>query len=84
MFRKKRFLHFNLLVRIMIVHDIKNKYPEKDGHYLVLAPKSFPKNSRWLVAEYYADNKTFYSEASDYPLPDVTHWCELPPEPKTV
>ena len=46
--------------------------------FLVYAPYSFPKNSRWLVAEYYQDAKVFYSESSEEPLQDVTHWCELP------
>ncbi len=60
---------------------VKDRLPEKDGSYLVLAPKSFPKNSRFVVAEFYDDNNTFYSESSDEPMPDVTHWTYLPDEP---
>ena len=62
--------------------SIKDRLPEKDGSYLVYAPRSFPKNSRWVVAEFYDDNNTFYSESSDSPMPDVTHWVPLPDEPK--
>lgn len=28
----------------------------------------------YVVAEFYEDNKTFYSESSDYAIEDVTHW----------
>ena len=63
------------------IFSITEKLPEKQGCYLVYAPKSFPKNSRWLVAEFYEDNNTFYSESSDYAIEDVTHWTKLPPEP---
>jgi hypothetical protein len=61
--------------------SVKDGLPEKDGSYLVYAPKSFPKNSRFVVAEFYDDNDTFYSESSDEPMPDVTHWTTLPDEP---
>lgn len=63
--------------------NVKEKLPEVErGSFLVYAPRSFPKNSRWLVAEYYDDVKGFYSESGDTFLEDVTHWCELPEEPK--
>lgn len=62
--------------------NVKDKLPEKCGSYLVYAPKSFPKNSRFVVAEFYDDNKMFYSESSDSPMPDVTFWVYLPEEPK--
>jgi len=62
--------------------NVKDRLPNVErGSYLVYAPCSFPKNSRWLVAEYYDDVKGFYSESSEYFLEDVTHWCELPKEP---
>jgi hypothetical protein len=61
---------------------VSKRLPKKDGSYLVYAPLSFPKNSRFMVAEFYDDNNTFYSESNDRPLLDVTHWAELPEEPK--
>lgn len=64
---------------------VTERLPERvKGHYLVFAPKSFPKNSRFVVAEYYDDNKTFYSESDEMPMKDVTHWAELPEEPKAA
>jgi len=64
------------------VFDVKDKLPDVEcGSFLVYAPKSFPKNSPWLVAEYYDDVKGFYSEASEDFLEDVTHWAELPEAP---
>ena len=53
---------------------VEEKLPEKQGHYLVKAPKSFPKNCIVVVAEFYEDNNTFYSESSDCPIEDATHW----------
>jgi len=72
-------------IRIMTeVFNVKDRLPDVEcGSYLVYAPQSFPKNSRWLVAEYYADVKGFYSESSENFLEDVTYWCELPKEPQT-
>ena len=65
------------------IFNVKDKLPDVEhGSFLVYAPQSFPKNSRWLVAEYYGDDKEFYSESSDNCLPDVTHWTYLPDEPK--
>ena len=61
--------------------SIKDKLPNKPGYYLVYCPRSFPKNYRGRIAEFYQDNKTFYSEDNDEPIHDVTHWVELPPEP---
>jgi hypothetical protein len=64
------------------IFNVKDKLPNVEkGSFLVHTPRSFPKNSRWLVAEYYDDVKGFYSECSENFLPDVTHWCELPKEP---
>ena len=65
----------------MELFSVSEKLPDKDGSYLVFAPRSFPKNSRFMVAEFYDDNNTFYSESSDSPLPDVTYWAYLPAEP---
>lgn len=59
--------------------------PKKLCHCLVIAPKSFPKNCEVVVAEFYDDNNTFYSESGDNPMEDVTHWMyvpELPSPPK--
>jgi hypothetical protein len=48
------------------VFNIKDKLPDVEhGSFLVYAPLSFPKNSRWLVAEYYDDVKGFYSESGE-------------------
>jgi hypothetical protein len=66
------------------IFNVKDKLPNVEcGSYLVYAPQSFPKNSHWLVAEYYDDVKGFYSESSENFLEDVTHWCELPKEPES-
>lgn len=63
--------------------SVKDRLPEVEhGSFLVYAPESFPKNSRFLVAEYYDDVKGFYSESSEHFLEDVTHWCELPFDPE--
>jgi len=59
--------------------------PKKLCHCLVIAPRSFPKNCEVVVAEFYDDNNTFYSESGDNPMEDVTHWMyvpELPSPPK--
>lgn len=56
---------------------VEEKLPEKQGHYLVVAPKSFPKNCKVVVAEFYEDNNTFYSESSDCPINDATHWRHI-------
>ncbi len=65
------------------IFNVKDKLPDVEfGSFLVYAPKSFPKNSRWLVAEYEDDVKGFYSESSENFLDDVTHWTKLPDEPK--
>ena len=60
--------------------SVKEAYPKENGSYLVLAPESFPKNSKFIVAEFYTDNNTFYSEYNDEPLEDVTYWTFLPEE----
>jgi len=66
----------------MEIFNVKDKLPNVEcGSYLAYAPQSFPKNSRWVVAEYYDDAKGFYSESGEYFMEDVTHWCELPKEP---
>ena len=53
---------------------VEEELPENQGHYLVIAPKSFPKNCEVMIAEFYEDNQTFYCEYSDFPLEDVTNW----------
>jgi len=65
----------------MQVFDVNEVLPTERGSFLVYAPQSFPKNSRWVVAEYYEDVKGFYSESGDSFMPDVTHWCHLPKDP---
>ena len=54
--------------------SVEDELPEEQGYYLVIAPHSFPKNCNVVVAEFYEDNKTFYSESSDSPITDATHW----------
>ena len=65
------------------VFSVNYKLPNNSNgrHYLVYTKTDFPKNCRWIVAEYYEGNKTFYSESTDYAIENVTHWCELPKEP---
>lgn len=67
---------------IVEIFNVRDKLPDVEcGSFLVYAPKSFPKNSRWLVAEYYDDVKGFYSESGENLMEDVTHWCNLPDDP---
>jgi Protein of unknown function (DUF551) len=67
------------------IFNVKEILPQVEyGNYLVFAPHSFPKNSRWVVAEYKDDAKGFYSESGDNYMEDVTHWCELPNENLTL
>jgi hypothetical protein len=64
------------------IFNVKDKLPDVEcGSFLVYAPQSFPKNSRWVVAEYYDDVKGFYSESGDCFMDDVTHWTNLPNYP---
>lgn len=72
--------HFS--IKNIEVVNINDRLPNVEyGSFLVYAPRSFPKNSRWLVAEYYDDCKGFYSESSEMFLEDVTHWCNLSKDP---
>jgi len=56
---------------------VEEALPEKQGCYLVKCKNSFPKNCDIVIAEFYEDNKTFYSESSDCPIYDVTHWRQI-------
>jgi len=69
--------------RVVRWRRVEDELPEGCGSYLVYAPESFSKNSPCVVAEFYDDNNTFYSESSDNPMPDVTHWMPLPEKPST-
>ena len=71
-------------IRIMTeTFNVKDKLPDVEcGSYLAYAPHSFPKNSRWVVAEYYDGVKGFYDEAGENGMEDGTQWCELPKEPE--
>jgi hypothetical protein len=62
--------------------SVNDRLPEKQGHFLVIAPQSFPKNCVVVVAEFYDDNSTFYSESGDFPMTDVTYWSQIPQLPK--
>jgi hypothetical protein len=61
--------------------SVNDRLPENQGHFLVIAPKSFPKNCVVVVAEFYDDNNMFYSESGDFPMTDVTFWSEIPKLP---
>ena len=64
--------------------SVEDRLPEltkEVEYFLVIAPKSFPKNCEMLVAAYYNDANVFYSESGDNPMEDVTHWQPLPPKP---
>ena len=54
--------------------DFEEEKPTDQGYYLVKCKTSYPKNCDVVVAEFYEDNQTFYSESSDSPIKDVTHW----------
>lgn len=54
--------------------NFEEEKPTEQGCYIVKCKNSFPKNCDVVVAEFYEDNKTFYSESSDDPIHDVTHW----------
>jgi len=64
--------------------SIKDKLPEDGAFCLVYCPRSFPKNYRGVVGKFYDDNNMFYSESSDEPIEDATHWIELPEEPTNI
>jgi hypothetical protein len=51
--------------------------PTEQGHYLVSVKNSYPKNCNVVVAEFYEDNNMFYSESSEAPIYDVTHWKRI-------
>lgn len=59
--------------------SVTDRLPEKECFCLVYTPRSFPKNCKSVVAEYYMDGdfRGFYSEAFENHLDDVTHWIEL-------
>ena len=60
--------------------SIKDELPKEQCHYLVATPRSFPKNYRGQICEFYTDNKMFYSEG-DSPIKDATHWIKLDEPP---
>lgn len=53
---------------------VEEELPTVQGHYFVKCKVSYPKNCNIIVAEFYEDNKTFYSESLDCAIYDVTHW----------
>lgn len=53
---------------------VEEDLPISQGHYFVKCKTSFPKNCDVVVAEFYEDNNTFYSESGDHPIKDATHW----------
>ena len=61
--------------------SVKDRLPEEYGQYLIYCPRSFPKNCRFLSANYYDDNKMFYCDAFEDIHEDVTHWAKIE-EPK--
>lgn len=81
--RKIKWIIKNFKLKEMKWINVKEELPKKDGHFLVFTPRSFPKNCRSVVAEYYMDGKEgiWYSEAFEEPIQDVTHWAILPDDP---
>jgi hypothetical protein len=61
--------------------SVKDELPKEYGQYLIYCPQSFPKNCRFLSANFYDDNQKFYSDANESVHDDVTHWMTIP-EPK--
>lgn len=63
--------------------SVSDELPEEHGNYLAYTPRSFPKNSRCQVVEFYKteDYQGWYDEY-DEALSDVTHWQPLPDPPK--
>lgn len=54
--------------------SVDDRLPTEYGQYLIYCPQSFPKNCRFLSANFYPDNNLFYGDASEVPHEDVTHW----------
>ena len=61
--------------------NVKDRLPQEQRHCLVATPRSFPKNYRGQICEFYTDNQTFYSEY-DEPIEDAIYWIALPSPPK--
>jgi len=65
--------------------SVEDRLPEKYGQFLIYCPRTFPKNCRFLSANYYDDDKMFYCDSLEVIHEDVTHWMEIdePNPPKT-
>ena len=61
--------------------SVKDELPKEYCQCLIYCPRSFPKNSRVLAANYYDDNEKFYCDAFEEVHEDVTHWMPLPNPP---
>jgi hypothetical protein len=57
--------------------SVEDRLPSKYCQVLVYCPQSFPKNCRFLSANYYDDNKKFYGDSDETVHEDVTHWMEI-------
>lgn len=58
---------------------VEDRLPGEYCQVLIYCPKSFPKNCRFLAANYYEDDKTFHCDASEEIHEDVTHWAVIEP-----
>ena len=59
---------------------VGERFPEKDGHYLVKVEYSFPKNCKAVVAEFrHKEDGTGYfkSESTECVITDVIEWREI-------
>ena len=54
--------------------SVNEELPDRQGCYLVKCKTSYPKNCDVIVAEFYDDNKMFYSESGDFAIHDATYW----------
>lgn len=54
--------------------SVEDRLPDGYCQVLVYCPQSFPKNCRFLSANYYEDNQLFYGDSDEEPHEDVTHW----------
>mgnify|MGYP003662269296 CR=1 FL=1 len=61
--------------------NVNDRLPDEYCQVLVWCPRSFPKNCRFLSANYYPDNKGFYGDSSEEVHEDVTHWMPEPIKP---
>ena len=62
--------------------SVEDRLPTEYCQCLIWCPSSFPKNCRFLSANYYDDNQMFYCDSREITHEDVTHWMMIPEPPK--